>query len=81
MTKKKDEIGPRLEKLALKVMDDAETAETPADRLDGFKAVAQYYVSVTKIRAKIVDDPDEQPTGDFQSMKRRLELVSGKEKA
>jgi hypothetical protein len=76
VSKKKDEIGPKLEALALKVMADAENASEPNERLDGFRAVAAYYVSVTKIRAKIPDDGDEsEQAGSFDNLRKRLIAV------
>lgn len=70
MTKRKDEIGARLDKLALQLINDVErtndeardgdTEDTPpavtaALRLEVFKAVGSYYLGVLKVRAKLPD--------------------------
>lgn len=76
MSKKTDEIGPRLEALALQVMDDAEHASEASERLDGFRAVSSYYVAVIKVRAKIPDEGDADRPGDFNTIRDRLKAVS-----
>jgi hypothetical protein len=76
MAKRQDDIGPRLEKLALQVLDDAEHASEAAERLDGFRAVSSYYVAVIKVRAKIPQDEGDEPSGDFNAIRNRLKAVS-----
>ncbi|MDE2472661.1 MAG: hypothetical protein KGL35_29035 [Bradyrhizobium sp.] len=76
MTKKNDEIGPRLEKLALQVLDDAEHTSEAAERLDGFRAVSSYYVTMIKVRAKVPDDESVSDRGDFNAIRDRLKAVS-----
>ena len=77
MKKPNEEIGKKLEALALCVIDDAESAEA-AERLDGFKAVTSYYVSIMKIRAKIPldDETTEHGTETFGKIAARLKAVS-----
>lgn len=76
MKKSTNDIGKKLEALALKVIDDADVAEQASDRLDGFKAVTTYYVSIMKIRAKLPLDEDEAAPETFGKIAERLRAVS-----
>lgn len=93
---RKDEIGPRLDRLALRLMNDVEKVDEtvvesaepssepvpPGFRLDVFKAVSTYYVNVMKAKAKIPpgQNDDEDAPASLDAVRERLRLLSGGKK-
>jgi hypothetical protein len=91
VSRRKDDIGDKLEALAVKLVDEA-LADTEVkeigtdgkptgrscftDRLEAFKVVAAYHVGVMKVKAKIPDDDDDAPT--FDNIRNRLKAVEQK---
>jgi hypothetical protein len=72
-----DEVGLKLDALAVAIANEALTAPGLADKIDAFKALTTYYVGTKKINARPGDEDDD--TGaTFDSFQQRIAATSSR---
>lgn len=72
-----DEVGVKLDALAVAIADEALTAPGLQDKIDAFKALTTYYVGTKKINARPGDE-DEGTGVTFDSFQQRIASPSGR---
>ena len=73
-----DEVGVKLDALAVAIADEALTAPGLQDKIDAFKALTTYYVGTKKINARPGDEDDDKTGVTFDSFQQRIASPSGR---
>lgn len=75
MTKRTDELGPELDKLASKLVKEAQTEGVSiGDMLDIMKIVGTYWAARNRVMKKKPDD-EESDVPDFESFRSKIHAV------
>lgn len=76
MTRRTDELGPELDKLAINLAKEAQTeGVSVGDRLDIMKIVGTYWAARNRVVKKKPDDDEEADVPDFESIRSKIHAV------